>query len=542
MLNLKRHALRGVLSCLSALILPMGQAQAQAQAQAAGDTRPNLTVAVNELARTLDPAAGNGNVDVRIYYSIFDTLIRRDFNHPDANGGAKLVPGLATSWSWTTPTTFDVKLRTGVTCHDGSPFNADDVLATFSPERLWGPDAYYAEGPAYFGTLRKVEKVDDTTVRFTTAEHDASLEQRLSSYMSFVICDEAWNKYKKDGVAAKVWMDDAAKALRWNPVGTGPYKFAGYQKNDHVTLEAFDAYYEGKPAAKKVVFKSVPEVAARVAGLVAGDYDIAAEIPPDQWQALAAYKDLALKTVPLENSHVVVFNTNDPLLSDKKLRHALSLAIDRQALIDALWKGKTYAPNGYQLPSFGNLYDKNRVGYAYDPEQARKLLQQSRYKGQEISYRLIPNYYLYNVEAAQIMQEMWRAVGINVRIDFVDSFKDVRKPGVQMFAWSNTYRIPDPTGSLLILWGADSEAQKSQKLYTANPQFNTLAKTLYTATDPAQRRATYTKVLDIFEDDMPMTMLYNPVTGYAMKKKVVWQPYSQYYMDLRPDNLSFGTP
>ncbi|CAM3821992.1 ABC transporter substrate-binding protein [Bordetella bronchialis] len=540
MFKLNRYAAQGILLCLPVLGMAMAAGSA-ARAQSAPDTRPTLTVAVNELARTLDPATGNGNVDVRIYYSIYDTLIRRDFDHPQANGGARLVPGLASSWAWTTPTTFEVKLRAGVTCHDGNPFNADDVLATFSAERLWGPDAYYAEGPAYFGNLRKVEKLDDMTVRFTTAEHDAAIEQRLSSYMSFVICDEAWNKYRKDGVPAKTWMDEAAKALRFNPVGTGPYKFAGYQKNDHITLRAFDAYYEGKPAAKAVVFKSVPEVAARIAGLVSGEYDIAAEIPPDQWQGLASYKDLALKTVPLENSHVVVFNTNDPVLSDKNLRHALSLAIDRKALIDALWKGRTYAPNGYQLPSFGALYDKERAGYRYDPEQAKKLLKQSRYKGQEISYRLIPNYYLYNVEAAQILQEMWRAVGINVRIDFVDSFKEVRKPGVQMYAWSNTYRIPDPTGSLLILWGPNSEVQKSQKIYTPNPEFNTLSQGLYTATDVARRAATYRKVLDIFEDDMPMTMLYNPVTGYAMKKNVQWQPYSQYYMDFRPDNFSFGT-
>jgi peptide/nickel transport system substrate-binding protein len=155
------------------------------------DDRPTLTIAVNELARSLDPGENSGNVDVRIYYSIFDTLIRRDFAHPTSEGGAKLVPGLAQSWSWTTPTAFDVKLRRGVTCHDGNPFNADDVLATFSPERLWGPQAYYPDGQVYFGGLKSVEKIDDHTVRFNTAEHDAVLEHRLSSYMSFVICDEA---------------------------------------------------------------------------------------------------------------------------------------------------------------------------------------------------------------------------------------------------------------------------------------------------------------------------------------------------------------
>ncbi len=519
---------------LAALLVTSATAVAQT------DSRPSLTIAVNELARSLDPGDRTGNVDVRIYYSIFDTLIRRDFAHPTPDGGANLVPGLAESWSWTTPTTFDVKLRRGVSCHDGNPFNANDVLATFSPERLWGPKAYYPDGQVYFGGLKSVDKIDDYTVRFTTLEHDAVLEHRLSSYMSFIICDEALNKFKKDGVDHKIWMDEAATALRWNPVGTGPYKFVDYQKNDRVRLAAFDAYYEGKPAAKTVTFKSVPEVAARIAGLVAGDFDISVEIPPDQWDSLKSYPDLTLKTVPLENSHIVVFNTNDPVLSDKKLRHALSLSIDRKALIEALWKGQTYAPNGYQLPSFGPLFDKNRAGYGYDPELAKKLLKESGYKGQEISYRIIPNYYLYNVEAAQIMQEMWRAIGINVRIDYVDTFTDVRKAGVQIFPWSNTYRIPDPTGSLLVLWGPEADAQKSHNLYKANPEFNRLSKSLYTATDPAERRATYSKILDYFEDDMPMSMLYNPVTGYAMKKTVQWQPYSQYYMDFRPSNLSFG--
>src|SRR5690242_13873382 len=82
----------------------------------AGDAKTELVIAVNELARSLDPGAQTGNVDVRIYYSIFDNLIRRDFAHPASNGGAKLVPSLATSWKWADPTTLDVSLRQGVTC------------------------------------------------------------------------------------------------------------------------------------------------------------------------------------------------------------------------------------------------------------------------------------------------------------------------------------------------------------------------------------------------------------------------------------------
>ena len=510
------------------------------QPSAAATERPALTVAVNELARSLDPGENTGNVDVRVYYSIFDTLIRRDFAHPTADGGAKLVPGLAESWSWSTPTTFDMKLRRGVVCHDGSPFDANDVLATFSADRLWGAKPYYPDGRVYFGNFTNVEKLDEFTIRITTAQHDPIIEHRLSSYMSFVICDEAWNKFRTEGVEAKTWMDQAAKALRWKPVGTGPYSFVDYQKNDRITLAAFDRYFEGAPAAKSITFRSVPEVAARVAGLVAGDFDIAVEIPPDQWDGLKRYKDVTLKTEPLENSHVLQFNTNDPVLSDKKLRHAMSLAIDRKGLIDALWKGQTYAPNGHQLPSFGPIYVKENKGYSYDPVFARKLLAESSYKGQEISYRLIPNYYLYNVEAAQVIQEMWRAVGINARIDFVDSFKDVRKPGAQVFAWSNTYRVPDPAGAILTLWGPDTDNQNTWKYYGASAAFNEAARELLAETEETKRKAQFAKLLVAFEDDMPMTMLYNPVTGYALKKGINWTPYSQYYMDFRPSNLSIG--
>ncbi len=502
--------------------------------------RTQLAVAVNELARTLDPAEGIGNVDVRVFYSIFDTLIRRDFAHPTADGGAKLVPGLAESWSWTSPTTFDVKLRKGVVCHDGSPFDANDVLATFSADRLWGDKPYYPEGKVYFGDFKGVDKLDDFTVRFTTAQPDPILEHRLSSYMSFVICDEAWNAHRKDGVESRVWMDNAAKALRWKPVGTGPYRFVDYQRNDRITLAANDKYFEGAPAAQTIVFRSVPEVAARVAGLVAGDFDIAVELPPDQWDGLKRYKDVVLKTEPLENSHVLQFNTNDPVLSDKKLRHAMSLSIDRKALIDALWKGQTYVPHGHQLPSFGAMQVKENKGYPYDPVLAKKLLAESSYKGEEISYRIIPNYYLYNVEAAQVVQEMWRAVGINARIDFVESFKEVRQKGAQVFAWSNTYRVPDPTGAILALWGPATQNQQGWKLYGASKAFNDAAAELSAESDPAKRKAAFATLLVAFEDDMPMTMLYNPVTGYGVKSNVNWTPYSQYYMDFRPSNFSLA--
>src|SRR3546814_1918901 len=112
----------------------------------AADNRPDLIIAVNKLPRGLEPAADDGNVDVRVTYSIFDTLIHRDFPNPEPGGAAKLIPGLATSWKRISPTTLELELRKGVKFHNGEEFTADDVLFTFSEERGRGKHAALPSG------------------------------------------------------------------------------------------------------------------------------------------------------------------------------------------------------------------------------------------------------------------------------------------------------------------------------------------------------------------------------------------------------------
>jgi peptide/nickel transport system substrate-binding protein len=506
---------------------------------AAADERPDINIAVNKLPRTLDPGSHSGNVDVRVYYSIYDTLLRRDFRNPP-KVGVKLLPGLAESWSRPNPSTVELKLREGVTCHDGSPFNADDVVFTFSLERQSGDDSFFPRGRVFFNHIEEIRKLDDYTVQIITKEPDPIFEQRLSSYQSFVVCDEPWYAFRTEGEDYKVWMDKAYKALRWNPVGTGPYKFESYRKNDHVKLASNDSYWGGKPAAKSINFRAVPEVSARIAGIVSGEYQMIVEVPPDQWGVLDKYDDIKRKSVILDNSHILVFNTQT--IESKKLRHALSLGIDRKKLIDTLWKGETYTPNGHQLASFGDTYLADRKGYEYDPEKARQLVKESGYDGSELSYRLIPGYYLNNVEAAQAIQEMWRQIGVNVKLDFVESFKKVRDKKVppHIYAWSNTYRLPDPTGGINATWGPEAAIQTKYKYFQPPEEFNDLARELFSETDPAERARKFGRMLDIYEDERAMTILYNPVVTFAMNNNIDWTPYTLFFMDFRPDNFKIN--
>jgi len=512
--------------CLSAAILLLGAAAY------AAESRVDLVIAVNELPRGLDPGEDHGNVDVRATYSIFDTLIRRDFS-VTGGGNASLKPLLAESWKRVSPTVLEVRLRKGVRFHNGDELTADDVVFTFSPERLWGKDSVIVGGRQYFGHLKQVEKVDPYTVRFVTEAPDLMLEQRLAAYTAQIVNRRHWMSFQK--ADDKTWMQRALREVRWNPVGTGPLKFRDWKKDQYVAFTAHENYFLGRPNFRSVTMREVPELSTRIAGLVSGEFDIIVDITPDQLPVLARYKDVDTHSVVLENSHIILFNTTAPALKDKRLRQALSYAIDRKKLNDALWQGKNYSPNGYQLRSFGSMYNAARPGYTFDLERARRLVKESGYTGQPIALRLIPNYYLNGMESAQVLLEMWKAAGINVKLELLENFKQVRSPGLEMHQWSNTYRIPDPAGAIDVLYGPSSQVQRSWKYWGAPEAFNKLATVVETTTDPKERYKAFQAMLDIFEDEMPMTILYNPLYSYASKKRIDWKPYPLFYMDFRPD-------
>lgn len=494
---------------------------------AAADSRPELVVAVAEIPEGLEPSKELSNMGTRITYNIFDTLIRRDFLADGSGTAARLVPGLAESWKRIDNNGIELHLRKGVKFHNGDELTADDVVFTF--ERMLKPDYPAPEGKAYFSIFDRLEAVDPYTVRIYTKYYDTLLEHRLSSWASWIVNKRAYEKLGFDGFGRA-------------PVGTGPYKLKSLRSGESIVLDANDEYYGGKPTARRVTFRMVPEVAARISGLVSGEFDIIANLPPDQTSTLAAYPDIDVRSVVLSNTHMLVFNTSAGPLKDKRIRQALSFAVDRKALNDALWGGKAVIPNGHQFPEFGDMYDPSRPGQTYDPEKARTLVKEAGYHGEPIVMYTQANYYVNALSAAQIMQEMWKAVGLNVRLQVIENWKAVKNDDVMIRNWSNSNRYPDPLGSLAVLWGANGAPQASWKTWAgpAAEAFNKLIAELERTSDTAARKVIFGKMLDLWEDETPGMTLYQPLESYGVKKSVHWQPYSFYYMDLRPYNLSFS--
>ncbi len=246
---------------------------------ALADDRPDLTVAVNALPNSLESIEEQGNVAVRITYTLFDSLIRRDFLADGSGTSAVLVPGLAESWTRVDDRTMDFKLREGVKFHNGDELTSDDVAFSLVPGRGAGQNPIFGEAKTYMNTISHVIPLDRYNVRIVSKEPDILMEQRIAGYSFWI-------------VNAREYLTVGYEAFRRKPVGTGPYKVEEWVDGEYLKLVAHDDYFGGKPTAASITYRVVPEVSARIAGLVSGEYDIAVNIPPDQVATIRSYDDL----------------------------------------------------------------------------------------------------------------------------------------------------------------------------------------------------------------------------------------------------------
>jgi len=492
----------------------------------AQDARPALTIAVQDVPRSLDPMTQFGNVDWRGYANMFDGLLTMDFA-----GDFRPLPALAESWRRIDGRTLELTLRQGVTFHDGSPFTAEDVVFTFGPEHMRNEGAPgYGVGRTFFSTFASIEAVDARTVRIVTTSDDPLIEQRLGTLPGSIISARAYRA--------------APNFAAWNQhsIGTGPYRVRTYRTGNELILEAHDAYWGGRPPAQRLRFWAVPEVAARVAALRSGEVQIATDIPPDQFPVVTADARLEIVGGGVANHRVLSYNANDPVLRDPRIRRALSLAIDRETIVSALWESRLPVTRSHQFPAYRELYLADWPMPRFDQGEARRLLAEAGYRGQPITYRVLNNYYTNEIATAQVLVEMWRAVGLNVVIEVKENFAQITgQPGTMIRNWSNTMTLPDPVGSLWRLNGRNGPVQGSYREWT-NADFNRDGAILEGSVDTAARRAAWARMLEIYDNtDPPGTVLHQFGLFYGKRRDVAWTPLPVEWMDFRPAFLRTGT-
>lgn len=535
----RRHAL--VAGAAGSLVLPrfaIGQA----------DDRPSITIAVQKVSNsnTLDVLREQSNVGERVFFSsLWEGLIGRNWD-----GSLETVPLLATAWRRIDDRTVELSLRPGVRFHNGDEMTAEDVAFTFGRERMFGdtrpatgetlrvserpptnmvskeiPPEVPAVARRAFPSLLGVEIVDKYTVRFVNGTPDVTLEGRISRYGSEITSRRGFEE-------ARSYLDWARK-----PVTTGPYRVAEYRPDNQLVLEAHDQYWGGRPPLKRIRFVEVPEVVSRINGLVSGEYQFACDIPPDQIAGIERNAAFEVQGGTILNHRLTVFDKNHPQLANPLIRRAMTHAIDRQAIVDTLWAGRTKVPAGLQWDYYGEMFLADWSVPAFDLKVARDLVRQAGYKGDPIPYRLLNNYYTNQTATAQVLAEMWKEAGLNVTIEMKENWQQIleRTPTRAVRDWSNSAPFNDPVSSFVAQHGPNGQQQQVGEY--ANPELNRLSLELESATDRGRRRAVFRRLLEIGErEDPAYTVLHQNATFTAKPKSIRWKAAPAFAMDFRAGN------
>jgi peptide/nickel transport system substrate-binding protein len=445
-----------------------------------------ITLAVLSSPNSLDPRIGSDETSQRIHTLIYDYLLALDDR-------LRVVGGLAESWEQTDPTTYIIRLRKGVKFHDGHELTADDVVFTFG---CFIDPNFVSPRKGAYRSLKSVEAVDPYTVRFTLKE----------PFGSFPI-----------NLVMPVVPNGAGPELRDHPIGTGPYRFVSMAVDDNVQLAANPDYFRGRPSNDGVVLKVVPDEIMRALELRKGTVDMVVnDLSPDVIHQLAEEKSVTIAESPGTDYAYVGINMRDPILKDRRVRHALGYAIDRQAIVDHLRRGLARPAIGI-LPPASWAFDDSVFQFSYDPARAVALLEEAGYRDPDgngpeprlrLSLKVSTNEFI-RLQAAVIQQDL-KKVGIELDVrsyEFATLYADVLKGNFQLFTlqWVG---VSDPDMLRRVFHSKQMPPNGFNRGYYDNPEVDRLIDAAMAATTDADRRRLYGQAQRVVAEDAPYISLW----------------------------------
>jgi peptide/nickel transport system substrate-binding protein len=477
------------------------------------------------------------SIDPHFLYLSSNTAYSRHLfgNLADRRGkDARIDPGMSTAESWKIldPTTWEFKLRKGVKFHDGSELTAEDVV--FSIHRI----PRVPNNPASYET--NVRMISDITIKdpytliIKTKEPYPLLPNRLSS-VSLVSKRLVQDATTADFTSGKV------------AIGTGPYKFVEYVPADHYVIERNDDYWGEKPAFKRVVFKIMPNTAARVAALLGGDVDLVENFPPNQVPTLEgkkgvhAIKRASSRTLFLEidsnrdQSPYVTDKEGKPLpknpLKDVRVRDAISKAINRDAIVKKVMLGLAEEANQL-LPRGWYSYNDEIEDEPYDPESAKQLLASAGYPdGFGLTIHAPNDRYVNDEKIAQAVAQMLARIGIKMKVETMP--KNVyfgrlnkREFSLAMIGWDNSV-----TGSSLMCLSAAFHTYDKAAGYGtwngggySNPEFDKAIEQAAATFDKKKAEDLLRKAMKILINDQGAIPLHSQFTIFGARDGIEYTP------------------
>ncbi|WP_312469476.1 ABC transporter substrate-binding protein [Brucella sp.] len=444
-------------------------------------------------------------------------------------GSTELEPGLAESWEVSADgKEYSFHLRKGVKFHTTSyftptrDFNADDVIFTF--DRQGNKDnPYYNQGTwPQFGAysfpalIDRIERVDDDTVKFVLTRPEATFIPSLSLTFAVIQSKE---------YADKLVAENRIAEFSQQPIGTGPYQFVAYQKDSAIRYQANPNYWAGKQKIDNLIFAITPDAAVRHQKLSTGEcHVIAAPNPAD---IAEMKKDPAIEMQNKEglNLSFLAYNTQQKPFDDVRVRKALNMAVNKPAIIDAVYLGSAVVSVNPLPPSVWG-YNKTVKDDAYDPEQARKLLAEAGVNDLKMKIWAMPvqRPYMPNARrAAELIQADFAKVGVTAEIvtydwgEYLKRSLDKDRDGAVMLGWTGGIADPDNFLAALLSCQAVGSANRAN---WCDQDFEKLIQAAKLTTDQAERRKLYEQAQLVFKEQAPWLTIAHQIVEQPVSKKV----------------------
>ena len=487
-----------------------------------------LVIGVASEPTAMDPHFHNLGPNNSLLSHMYDALVHQDEKQ-------NLIPGLAESWQAIDDTTWEFKLRRGVKFHDGTPFTADDVMFTF--ER-----APNVEGsPSSFGLYTKGKtliKVDDHTLRIKTDKPYPLMPQDVANLLIIS---------RKNGEGAKTTDYNSGKAA----VGTGRYQYAEYVPGDRIVMARNDDWWGENAEWTKITFKPIKSGPSRVAALLAGDVDLIDQTPTVDIERLKQESDITLSQ-GISNRVIYLHLDHDrddsPFvkakdggaianpLKDQRVRHALSKAINRDAIVDRVMEGIAIKA-GQLLPEgfFGVSTKLQPVDH--DPDGAKKLLADAGVgDGFKITLHGPNDRYINDAKIAEAIGQMLSRIGIDTEVVTMPRsvyFKRASRGGPNgtpefsfiLVGWgSGTGEASSPLRSLLHTYDKERGFGASNRGRYSNPEVDALVEEALATVDDGKRAGLLAQATEIAIEDVGIIPLHYQVNTWASRKGIKYLP------------------